>query len=159
MYYLNYFFIFSIIGHIIESLLFNKSGILFGWWTPIYGIGVLIILLIHKFVDKLKLNKLLKFITLFFASIIILSLIEWASGSLIELIFNTTFWDYSDLKFNLGKYVALEISLIWGISSILIIYFIKPLLDKIISKIPRYFTYILIILFILDLLLTIIVKH
>ena len=119
----------------------------------------MIILLIHKFVDKLKLNKMLKFMTLFFASSIILSLIEYIAGGLIELIFNTTFWDYSNFKFNIGKYASLETALIWGISSILIIYFIKVFLDKIISKIPRYFTYILIILMILDLFFTIIIKH
>ena len=55
MYYINYFFILSIFGHILESFVYkNKSsGILFGWWTPIYGIGTLIILLIHKYIDKL----------------------------------------------------------------------------------------------------------
>ena len=46
-YYLNYFFIFSIIGHLIESLLvlifdWNfKSGYLYGYWTPVYGLGSL----------------------------------------------------------------------------------------------------------------------
>ena len=49
-------------------------------------------------------------------------------------------------------------AIIWGISSIILICF-KPLLDKIISKIPKYFTYMLIIIFILDLFLTIIIKH
>ena len=159
MYYINYFFIFSILGHLLEIILYNKSGILFGWWTPVYGIGTVIILLIHKCLDKFKLNKVLKPIVLFLACSIILSIIEAIGGYLIESLFHVTFWDYSSYKFNIGKYAALEMSLIWGLSSILVIYFLKPLIDKIIGKIPKYLTYTLILLFVIDLFLTIIIKH
>lgn len=161
MYYLNYFFIFSIIGHILETFIYynGESGILLGPWTPIYGIGTIIILLIDYFLNKFKLNKIFKIILTFTISSIVLSIIEAIGGYLIEWIFNITFWNYTHLKFNIGKYAALEMSLIWGLGSILIIYFIKPFLDKIISKIPKYFTYTLIIILILDLFLTIIIKH
>lgn len=161
MFYLNYFFVFSIIGHIVESFVYSngESGILFGWWTPVYGIGVLIILLIHKLIDKIKLNKIGKGTLLFLLSALILSIIEAIGGYLIEWLFNYTFWDYCNYKFNIGKYAALEMALIWGVSSLILIYILKPLLDKIISKIPKYFTYILSVLLILDLFFTIILKH
>lgn len=160
MYYLNYFFIFSIIGHIIESIIYynGDSGILLGWWTPIYGIGVVIILLINKLVNKIKTNNFIKILLLFIISATLLSIIEAIGGYLIEWIFNYSFWDYSSYKFNIGKYATLEMGIIWGISSIIVI-ILKPFLDKIISKIPKYFTYILIILLILDLFFTIIIKH
>ena len=159
MYYINYFFILSFIGHIIESIVVkSNSGILFGWWTPIYGIGSIIILLINKFINKLHVNTLLKVILLFINCSLALTIIEAIGGYLIEYIFKITFWDYTSYKFNIGKYIALEMAIIWGISSIILICF-KPLLDKIISKIPKYFTYMLIIIFILDLFLTIIIKH
>jgi len=96
---------------------------------------------------------------LFLSCSIILSIIEAIGGYLIEYLFHITIWDYSNYKFNIGKYAALEMSLIWGLSSILVVYFLKPFIDKIIGKIPKYLTYILIILFILDLFLTIIIKH
>ena len=159
MYYINNFFILSILGHLLETSLQNKSGILFGWWTPVYGIGTVIILFIHKYLDNLKLNKILKPIVLFLTCSILLSVIEAIGGYLIEFLFHQTLWDYSHYRFNIGKYAALEMALIWGLSSILLIYFIKPLIDKIISKIPKYLTYTLIILFILDIILTIIIKH
>ena len=95
---------------------------------------------------------------LFIISAILLSIIEAIGGYLIEWIFGYSFWDYSSYKFNVGKYAALEMGIIWGLSSIIVI-IIKPFLDKIISKIPKYFTYIIIIIFILDLFFTIIVKH
>ena len=160
MYYINYFFIFSILGHLLEIILYNKSGILFGWWTPIYGIGSVIILLInYLLIEKLKLKRAIKVIVLFLACAIILSTIEFIGGNLIEYFFHTSFWDYTKYKYNFGKYAALEMSLIWGLSSILLIYFLKPLMDKIIGKIPKYLTYLLIILFIIDLVITIFIKH
>ena len=66
MYYLNYFFIFSILGHLLELILIGKSGILYGLWTPIYGIGVILILMLNKFIDKFKFKGFKKFIFLFF---------------------------------------------------------------------------------------------
>jgi uncharacterized membrane protein len=46
-YYLNYFFLFSIFGHFIEGFFYSDgdSGILNGYWTPIYGLGVVLIIL------------------------------------------------------------------------------------------------------------------
>ena len=159
MYYLNYFFIMSFIGHLIETFIMKSdSGILLGWWTPIYGIGSIIILLINKYITKFNLNKILKVILLFISCSFILTLIEAIGGYLIEFIFKITFWDYTDYKFNIGKYIAIEMAIIWGLSSIALIYYIKPLLDKIISNIPKYFTYILIIFFIIDVIATLFIK-
>lgn len=160
MYYINYFFIFSILGHFIECFFYSngESGILLGYWTPIYGIGTIIILFINKFIDKFKIGKILKIITLFFMSAILLAIIEIIGGYLIKWIFNTKLWDYSNHKLNIGKYTSIEMSLIWGLSSILLIYFIKPFVDKFINKIPKILSYVLITLFIIDLIATIIVK-
>lgn len=160
MYYLNYFFLFSIIGHFIESFFFSNgnSGILLSYWTPIYGIGVIIIIFVNKFVNKSNFKYFFKIITLFIFSSIVLSSIEALGGYLIKFIFNTELWNYSNHKFNIGSYTSLEISLIWGLSSILLIYFIKPFLDKKISKIPKYLTYSLVVLFFIDCIATIIIK-
>lgn len=161
MYYLNYFFIFSFIGHFLESFVYynGESGILFGPWTPIYGFGSVIILLINKFVEKHTKNKYLKIFLLFILSAIILTIIESIGGYLIEYLFNITFWDYSYFKFHIGKYISLEMALVWAIGSILIIYFIKPIIDKIISKIPKYLTYTLLVLITIDSIATLIIKH
>lgn len=162
MYYINYFFIFSIFGHIFESFISKKSGILYGYWTPVYGFGCLIILFIHKLLDKYEKNNNLsnfsKKLILFFTSFFVLSIIELIGGFLIELIFGIEMWNYSKFKFNIGKYISIETSLVWGMSSLILIYFLKPLIDKLINKIPKSITYILIFLFILDCILTLIFK-
>ena len=133
----------------------KDSGIFFGWWTPIYGIGVCIVIYLYKLVNKIfKLNKISKPIIVFLIGFIILSFMELISGILIEKLFKVTFWDYSNEPFSIFRYTSLKMSFIWGISSLLIIYIIKPILDKFITKIPRPVSYVLITLFTIDAFLT-----
>lgn len=156
MYYLNMFFIFSILGHFIENFFYHSkdSGILFGYWTPIYGIGVITIIVIGNILAKKKLKTFTYIISLFFTSAFILSLMEFIGGYIIELVFHKVFWDYSNMPLNIGYYTSIPMGLIWGISSILFLYVIKPPTELIIKKIPRYMTYILSILFLMDIIFT-----
>ena len=160
MYYLNYFIVFSILGHFLESFFYTNgdSGIFLSYWTPIYGIGTIIILLINKYINKFNVPKILKVLYLFLFSSIILSTIEALGGYLIKWIFNIELWNYTNYKFNIGRYSSLEMTLIWGLSSILLIYFIKPISDKIVKKIPKIVTYILIGLLIIDVIITLFIK-
>ena len=161
MYYINYFFIFSILGHLLETIISRKSGILYGFWTPVYGFGVLIILYIHKLLDKFfkKYNiKRYKPIILFVTSSIFLSLIELIGGILIKKLFGFDMWNYEKMLFNIGKYISLETGIIWGTSSIILIYLIKPFLDKYNHLIPKYISYILVFIFIIDCISTFIFK-
>ena len=58
MYYLNCFFIYSILGHLIETIIALitgngfKSGFLYGWWTPVYGMGAVTILFVSEYLFK-----------------------------------------------------------------------------------------------------------
>lgn len=147
MVYINYFFFYSIIGHFMESIIYlfekGKSGILYGYWTPIYGIGcVLLLFLYDHFISKTKRPYFNIFITGFF----VLSIIEWLGGTLIEKIFHKVFWSYHDLKFHLGNYVSLEISLIWALLSMFVLY-LKKYLDPYMKKVPIYITIIFFCLF------------
>lgn len=160
-YYINNFLIYSIFGFLIETFLktfFFKgmnNGIMYGPWIPVYGFGCCLIIFIMRFVfNRIKVNRLSKIFLLFLISMIILSVLELLGGILVEAISGEVFWDYSDLKFNFGHYIALEISLIWGIMSLVIIYIIKPIIDKLIKKIPSFLTYLVLIIFLVDLIYT-----
>ncbi len=152
-YYLNYFFVFSILGHFIEGFFYSdgQSGILSGYWTPIYGLGVIVIIIVYQAIKGfIEDSKLKKFISIFLIGAVLISALEYVGGIIIETLFHMVFWDYSDMKFNIGKYTSLEMASIWGIASVILIYLIKPLLDKIIKKIPKWITWILLILLIID---------
>jgi len=162
MYYINVFFIYSFLGYLYEvivNLLEHhkiSSGILYGPWTPIYGVGGVIILLISRRLFKiLKLNKFLEVLITLIVIAIVLTTLEYVGGNLIEKIFHITFWDYRRFKFNIGKYICLEVTGIWVVGSLVIIYLIQPIIDKFINSVPRYFTYSLILLMFIDGLFTI----
>lgn len=165
MYYINCFFIYSFLGFIFENIIgvitnnVFDSGILYGPITPIYGIGCITILFISKHLFKrLHLPRWIETFIVSFLLIIILTLLEFIGGFTIESLFSITFWDYSDYKYNLGKYISLEISIFWGILAIILIYIIHPLLHKLIVKIPHYITYITMFIFIIDIAITVITK-
>lgn len=157
MYYINYFFIYSIIGHIFEIFICGKSGILFCPWTPIYGIGVVIILVTYKKLSEKYNNKFIRYILLFIIEFILLSIIEFFGGFLTEKLFNKVFWSYKKFEFNLGHYISLETSSLWGIFSVVLV-LLKKYTDKIIKKIPRDISLIFVILFIIDLIFTVLFK-
>lgn len=160
MYYINIFFLYSILGHIMESIVYlfckGESGILFFPWTPIYGIGVVIVALCYQKIKQIK-NKFFQYLCVFLVGFLLLSLLEFIGGILIEKLFHIVFWSYDHFKFHFGHYIALEISLIWGICSIIIVLTL-PFVDKIVKKIPRSITWLFIILIILDSIMTILFR-
>ncbi len=162
-YYINTFFTYSILGFLLESACFlitgnrGSSGILYGPWTPVYGIGVLVILLLSKLILRnKKIPRLEKAIYIFLSVSIVLSLIEWLGGMLIEFFFHTIFWDYRSHRYHLGKYVALDMSCLWGLLSLFFVYVIHPKMEKWIQKIPYSVTCLLVTLFMIDVICTLI---
>lgn len=159
---INLFLTFSILGNIFERVVMYfidktyVSGFMNTIFTPIYGIAIILILFIDKKIN-IK-NKVIKLLTEFIIFSIILSIIEGLGGILIELIFNKIYWNYDSYKFNIGKYMSLETSLIWGIISLITLYLIYPLYKKIEDKIPKLLTISISIIFIINLIYIIIVK-
>lgn len=165
MYLINCFFIYSILGFIAEGIFtlitsgHFSSGILYGPWTPVYGFGaILTIVISRKIFKNMHKSRFVETLVTFIILTIVLTLIEWIGGILIENLFHETLWNYKNYKYNIGKYIALEISLLWGIVSILIIYFVKPIIDKLVTKIPKGVTLIITTLFIIDLITVTVIK-
>lgn len=157
MYYINCLLFFSLLGFVLESDVYKinhskrHSGIFYGPITEVYGFGVLTLILLKKYIiDKLKCNKYLKIIITFILSWISLTLIEFIGGNILNILFNIDMWNYTNKDYNAGKYICLELSLIWGIFGVIYIYYLKNFFDKIIELIPKKLTYILIIINLID---------
>lgn len=157
MYYINCLYFYSFLGFALESEVYKinnsnlHSGIFYGPITEVYGFGVIALILLKKyFIDKLKCNKYLKILITFISSLIVLTLIELIGGNTLHLIFNINMWNYTKKAFNIGKYICLELSLIWGLFGTIFVYYIKDYLDRIIKLIPKKLTYLLLIINIID---------
>lgn len=143
---LTYFIIYSFLGWIMESIVRSvcekkiiNTGFLIGPFCPIYGIGAIILFL---FLDKFE-NKIL---SLFFVAIIVLTTWEYIVGVLLEKLFNTKYWDYSEQKFNFQGRICLVNSICWGILGVIFVEYIHPFIQSFILKInPILLKYIIVI--------------
>lgn len=131
-----YFFIYSVLGWICEMIycgIYSKKitnrGFLSGPYCPIYGTGGLIIVL---FLTPFIKHPFLVFIL----GMIFTSVLEYITSFLMEKAFNAKWWDYSHYRFNIHGRVCLLNSTLFGIGSLVIVYFINPYVEKFINKIP-----------------------
>ena len=132
---LTYFLVYSILGWIMESIVRSISekklintGFLKGPYCPIYGIGAIIM---FSFLESFK-NSV---IVLFIISFIVLTLWEYLVGVLLEKLFHTKYWDYSNNKFNFQGRICLMNSIFWGILGVVFVKYIHPLIESLIEKI------------------------
>ena len=128
-----YFIIYSFLGWVMESIVRTiaekkiiNTGFLKGPFCPIYGIGAIIILL---FLNQFESQPIL----LFFIAIMVLTIWEYLVGVLLEKIFHTKYWDYTDQKFNFQGRVCLVNSICWGILGVIFVKYIHPFIQNIIS--------------------------
>lgn len=124
-----YFMIFAVLGWILEvafaavkSGRFVNRGFCNGPVCPIYGAGVAAI---YAALGTLRDRWLL----LFLASVLVTSAIELATGFLMDKLFHTKWWDYSKMPCNLGGYICLRFSLIWGLLCMGVVKLLFPLFD------------------------------
>lgn len=131
---------------------FVNRGFLNGPFCPIYGFGCLILIV---FLNYVKHNLLL----LFIGSVFLTSLLEYITAIILEYAFKSTWWDYSDDPFNIKGRICLVFSLIWGALGLIVVKFIHPVVDSIVSSIPLYigsvFFYVILCYFIVDLTITV----
>ena len=131
-----YFFIYSVLGWIIETLYcrtldgkWTNRGFLFGPYCPIYGFGALIII---AFLQNFKSS----FIAVFFLGMIFTSILEYLTSFLLEKLFDAKWWDYSKMKFNINGRICLLNSLEFAFLGVVLTYIVHPTISNLILKIP-----------------------
>ena len=119
---------------------FVNRGFLNGPVCPIYGCGVVVVL---AGLEPLKGN----FVLLFLGSVVLTSALEWATGFVLEKLFRQRWWDYSDRPFNLGGYICLEFSIMWGLACLFVVDILHPSIEFFIRLIPHTLGWVLLGLF------------
>lgn len=127
------FIIYAFLGWCLEVIYaqvhlgkFVNRGFLNGPYCPIYGFGMVVILLV---LENFKGN----IPVLFIGSVILTTVIEFGTGFILERIFNQKWWDYTDEPYNLKGYVCLSQSLIWGVACVFVVYVVQPLVNGLIN--------------------------
>lgn len=93
---------------------FVNRGFLNGPVCPIYGVGMLIVVLC---LWNLRDRPLL----LFLGSAVLTTALEFITGFVLERFFHDKWWDYSDMPFNIKGYVCLKFTVLWGLAASFII--------------------------------------
>lgn len=128
------FLIYSFVGWILETIfaitkqrkIINR-GLINGPFCTVYGFtGVLITVAL----------KDLSGVWLFLFSAIYASVIEWVAGKIIEKICHERWWNYENNKFNLGGYISLQTSVLWGALGFIAVTFTNSLLIDAYKLIP-----------------------
>lgn len=129
-----YFFVYAFFGWCTEVIYaalktgkFINRGFLNGPVCPIYGAGVVLVLLALTPVAD-------NFLLLFLCGALLCSALEFVTGFVLEKLFHRKWWDYSDKHFNLLGYICLSMSLIWGIACLLVVDVLHPAIASLIGK-------------------------
>ena len=154
-----YFALYSFLGWVMETCYCSikerrlvPRGFLYGPVCPIYGGGVVLMLL---FFTPLKDNLALFYIV----SVVVMTSWEYLVAWLLETTTHVKYWDYSNYKFNIKGRVCLWVALVWGVLSYVVIFWIQPQVDRLYDLIPYRVHFVLagviLVLFLVDAAMTI----
>ena len=133
------FLVFSFLGWVLEVVfhaltkgkIINR-GFLNGPVCPVYGFGVVGLLMLVNSLSSAKTEDADLFFV-FAAGVVFCSAIELFAGWLLDKLFHMRWWDYSKEPFNLGGYICLRFSLLWGVGCVIVIDMIYPLVNRLSS--------------------------
>lgn len=148
-----YGFVYEVIDCKIEIGYFINRGSTFGPWIPIYAFGGT---LIYLFSNRLRSKPWLVFLV----DCIVTGTLEYVTGYVLLKKFNIRLWDYTNLKWNWGcinGFVCARSVLFFGVSGLILVFLVAPaikkLLDSKFEKITWIISFLLFILFVLDIII------
>ena len=154
------FILISVLSWLLEiaySLIFRhvlvNPGTLYGPYCQIYGLAFILIILVCNKKD----NIFLKVIKIG----VISTVVEYVISFICEKLYHIRVWDYSDKFLNINGRVCLEMSVLFTILGIAVIYLIGPLTKKIYDKLGSWVKYLnifLAVIMVSDLTVTLITK-
>lgn len=131
-----YFILYSFGGWVCECIYcsipakkFINRGFLTGPYCPIYGCGALLITwFLAPYVNQP--------ILIFILGLLMTSVLEYMTSWIMELLFHTKWWDYSNRFCNINARVCFKNSILFGLMSLVVMYVIHPVTRDIINDFP-----------------------
>ena len=138
-----YFIFYSFCGWVMETCYCSicerrlvPRGFLYGPICPIYGTGVLLMIL---FFTPLKSHLALFYVT----AVVVMSAWEYFVAWLLETTTHVKYWDYSQFRFNLKGRICLWVALMWGVLSYVVIFWIHPPVEGLFETLQPWLKYAL----------------
>ena len=138
-----YFIFYSFCGWLMETCYCSicerrlvPRGFLYGPICPIYGAGVLLMIL---FFTPLKSILPLFYIT----AVVVMSAWEYFVAWLLETTTHVKYWDYSQFRFNLKGRICLWVALVWGALSYVVIFWLHPPVENLFEGFQPWLKYAL----------------
>ena len=139
---LYWFFLYGFIGWGVEVVyaaikehkLVNR-GFLCGPICPIYGFGMVGLVYSVSLIPMPDSGSM-SAAAIFFIGMILTTAIELVGGWALFKIYHIRWWDYSNMKFNIGGYICPQFSLLWGLGSVIMVKLVHPALAKASSPLP-----------------------
>ena len=135
---MNWLIIYSFFGWVwetcyvsVKSGKFVNRGFINGPLCTIYGFGaVSVYVILRPFSDNL--------LYLYLGGVVVATALEYVTAVLMESIFHTSWWDYSDNKFNFQGRICVGASLGWGAFTVILFKVLHPLVESIVILYPVY---------------------
>ncbi|GAB6106063.1 putative ABC transporter permease [Fusibacter bizertensis] len=139
-----FFALYSFIGWVLETIFasalqrkFINRGFLIGPFTPIYGFGAILIILLLVWISISEQNALITLIKNLLLSTLMVTTLEFITGYLLEKIFHSKWWDYSDNFLNFKGYICFKYSILWGVLAFALIQIVHPFMEQFIYLLPE----------------------
>ncbi|MBS6195621.1 MAG: hypothetical protein KH828_08580 [Clostridiales bacterium] len=134
---LSWFIVYSFLGWVWESCYVSvknrkwvNRGFVSGPFVTIYGVGAVAVYVILRPLEG-------RILGLYLAGVAVTTLLEYVTGVLMESIFHTNWWDYSDKKYNFQGKICLGSSIAWGFFTLILFYILQPAVSSAVDKVPE----------------------
>lgn len=139
--------LYEVVLHLVQEGFFVNRGMLRGPWLPIYGVGAFLIAILKRYTGRRP-------VLFFGVSVGACAVLEYATSWIMEVIYHTRWWDYSNLPLNLHGRIFLGGLLGFGAAGIFFAYVLLPMLQRAYQKIPqnlvRWILLAILVIFALD---------
>ncbi len=134
-----FFLIGCLLGTYYEEILYliktghfqSRQGLIYGPFSPIYGIGVAIfVIFLGKHNDELTIFKTWLY------SALIGGITEFMTSLIADKVFGVEFWNYKGMFLNIMGRTTIPFMIFWGLGGLVLMKVVYPFISKWLHKIP-----------------------
>lgn len=130
-------FLYSVMGWIWESSYVSikekklvNRGFVTGPVCTIYGVGAVSVYLVLRPLEG-------HIVVLYFWGVLVATLLEYLTAVIMEKMFHTSWWDYSNNKWNFQGRICLGSSVAWGFFTLIMFEILQPFVEMLVNLVSQ----------------------